>query len=245
MANAVNITLVEDDFIIANFIEQSLLAMGYNVLAICSSYEAFIKSINQQLPDILLIDIKIEGSETGIDIAEYIRENKDLPFVFISNLNGKKTIDRAKKTLPAAYLIKPFDEDDLYAAIEIALVNHTKKNAVSLVADEGLILKDAIFIKQKNALVKIMKADIVYLEANDNYVKINTQDGTFLIRQTINEAQNILPSYFYRIHRSFIVNMNCIQKIQYEEIVLSNKTHLPLSRNVYADLIDKIQVLKS
>lgn len=114
----VNVTIVEDDFLIADFIKKSLQSFGYNVLAICNSYDRFIESVNAFSPDIVLIDIKIEGKKYGIDIAEYLRLNKELPFIFISSLNDRKIIDAAKNTLPSAYLIKPFDEEKMARGLQ-------------------------------------------------------------------------------------------------------------------------------
>lgn len=244
--NTVNVIIVEDDFLIADFIEKSLVAFGYNVVAVCNSYNGFATAINNFLPDIVLIDIRIEGEKNGIDVASYLRDNKDVPFIFISSLSDKTTIDAAKKTLPAAYLIKPFEEEDLYAAIEVALMNFAQRKNNSLAPTEGnIVLENAIFIKQKQVLVKVNKADIFYLEAKDNYVKIFTQADSFLIRQSLNDIHQILPNHFYRVHRSYMVNLNFIEQIRYEELLLTNNFVIPLSRSIYADLVDRIQVFKS
>jgi DNA-binding LytR/AlgR family response regulator len=246
MSFTTNISIVEDDFLIADFIEKSLLSFGYNVLDICNSYDNFISSIDAHLPDIVLVDIKIDGEKTGIDVGEYLRTYSDIPFVYISSLSDKKTIDAAKNTLPSAYLIKPFEEEDLYAAIEVALMNYAqRKNSHIAKSADNIVLDNAIFIKQKQAFIKVNKADILYLEAKDNYVKIYTKSEAFLIRQTLNEIHQVLPVYFFRVHRSFMVNLHCIEQIRYEEVVLPNNITVPVSRSIYPDLIERVQVLKS
>lgn len=245
MDSTPKIIVVEDDFLIADFIQTALVSFGYNVIDICNSFDSFVKSVEAVLPDIVLVDIKIEGGKSGIDVAKYIRTNKDIPFVFISSLSDKKTIDAAKQTMPSAYLIKPFGEEDLYAAIEVALMNFAQRKNHNIPALDGnIILEHAIFIKQKQAFLKINKSDILYLEAKDNYVKIHTSKDAFLIRVTLNEIHQVLPVYFYRIHRSFMVNLNHIEQIHNEEIVLANKIIVPLSRNIYADLIERLQIIK-
>lgn len=247
MKHTVNVTIVEDDFLIADFIRKSLVAFGYNVTELCNSYDSFINAISQTMPDIALIDIKIDGEKSGIDIAEYLRDNKNLPFIFISSLNDRKTIDAAKKTFPAAYLIKPFDEDDLYAAIEVALTNFSQRHNMQLPSptEDSIVLKNAIFIKQKQAFVKVNKTDIFYVEAKDNYVKLYTKDDSFMIRQPMYEIQQILPFYFYKVHRSFMVNVNYIQQVHNEELILINDIKIPLSRSNYTDLMAHLQTLKS
>lgn len=229
----VNVTIVEDDFLIADFIKKSLQSFGYNVLAICNSYDRFIESVNAFLPDIVLIDIKIEGKKSGIDIAEYLRHNKELPFIFISSLNDRKIIDAAKNTLPSAYLIKPFDEDDLYATIEVALVNFVQKNNKQSAATENnKIIKESFFIKQKQAFIKVNTVDIFYVAAKDNYVNIYTKTDSFLIRETLQEIHHLLPDYFYKVHRSFLVNVNYVAQVHPEELVLKNNKLIPLGRNL-------------
>jgi len=246
MAFTTNITIVEDDFLIADFVQKSLVAFGYNVVDICNSYDNFIRSFEAFTPDIVLVDIKIDGEKSGIDIGEFLHNQKDVPFIYISSLSDKKTIDAAKRTLPSSYLIKPFEEEDLYAAIEVALMNYAqRKHNQILPIDGNIVLENAIFIKQKQAFIKVNKTDILYLEAKDNYVKISTANESYLIRQTLNEIHQVLPIYFYRVHRSFMVNLHAIEQIRYEEVMLSNNISIPLSRSVYADLIEKIQVLKA
>jgi DNA-binding LytR/AlgR family response regulator len=246
MTGTTNIIIVEDDFLIANFIQQSLITYGYNVIDICSSYDSFIASINATMPDIVLLDIRIDGEKSGIDVAEYLRDNESIPFIYISSLSDRKTIDTAKKTLPSAYLIKPFVEEDLYAAIEVALINFAQRKNKSAQPFEGdIILENAIFIKQKLAFVKVMKADILYIESKGNYVKIFTLNNDYLIRQSLNEMRQILPAYFYMVHRSFTVNLKTITQIRYEEVVLSNNAVIPLSRSTYANLIESVRVLKT
>ncbi len=246
MATNTNITIIEDDFIIANFIKTSLEAYGYQIVDICNSYDSFVASFKAVMPDIVLVDIRIDGEKSGIDVAEYLRDNASIPFVFISSLSDRATIDAAKKTLPSAYLIKPFEEEDLYAAIEVALMNFAQRKNHNILPIEGnIILENALFIKQKQAFIKVMKADILYIESKGNYVQIFTHTDDYLIRQPLNDIHQILPIYFYRVHRSFMVNLNCIKQIRYEELLLTNNISIPLSRSIYADLIERVQVLKT
>jgi DNA-binding LytR/AlgR family response regulator len=244
MANSIKVTIVEDDFFIGNFIVSSITNIGYEVVDLCNSYDSFVASYQGCVPDLVLLDIKIEGEKTGIDVAAYLRTKADIPFVFISSLNDKKTIDDAKKTRPSAYLIKPFDEDDLYAAIEIALFNHAAQlKPVEKPAEDSIILPDFIFIKQKQSFIKIALRDIIYLESVGNYIKLFMEKETFTIRQSINTLETSFPNYFFRVHRSYLVNLHFAQKIEESTIEMVNKTAIPISRNIYAKLLDSIQII--
>lgn len=246
MITNTNITIVEDDFFTANFIKTALIAYGYQVADICNSYNSFIESIKTSTPDLVLVDIRIDGEKSGIDIAEYLRDKENIPFVFLSSLSDRTTIDAAKRTLPSAYLVKPFKEEDLYATIEVALMNFAQRKNNSIQPIEGnIVFENAIFIKQKQAFIKVMKADILYIESKGNYLKIFTLTEDYVIRHPLNEIHQILPFHFYRLHRSFMVNVNYIQQIRYEEVVLTNNISIPISRSIYPDLIESIQVLKT
>ena len=243
MRQAVTISIVEDDFLISRYIETALCDMGYLIPAICNSYESFIESLSENTPDLVLIDIRIQGDKNGIDIAQYLHDHVEVPFIFISSLHDKKTIDAAKKTLPAAYLIKPFAEDDLYAAIEIALLNFaSRKQTVIHGTEEGIILKDAFFIKQKQAYVKVEKKHVIYFEARDNYVRIITATDQYLLRQTMQSLADQLPDYFFRIHRSFIVNLKHIREVLPDEVILDAAIRLPVSRSLHSSLLERIGI---
>jgi DNA-binding LytR/AlgR family response regulator len=238
MNHSIKITVVEDDFLISDFIENALNSMGYHLLEICRSYDECINSINRETPDLLLIDIRIEGDKNGIEIGRYLRAHSDIPFIFISSLSDKKTIDQAKRTLPAAYLIKPFEESDLYAAIEIAFLNHVKRRGFHVnTFDEGLNLNDTILIKQNQVIVKVRTIDILYVEAKDNYVKICTYNDFYMIRKTIQDFMKTLPVFFFKVHRSYIVNLNFITELRSEEIILSNQISLPVSRATQSEFL--------
>lgn len=244
MDNTIKITIVEDDFIISNFIAQSLTQIGYGVLDICSSYDQFVASLTQAIPDLVLFDIKIDGEKTGIDAAGYLKEKGNIPFVFISSLNDRKSIDDAKRMRPSAYLIKPFDEDDLYAAIEIALYNHAgEKTGEVEPAEETIVLPDFIFIKRKQAFVKIAWKDIIYVEAVSSYIKLFTQKEVFTLRQSMQALEKSFPSFFYRVHRSYLVNLLFAQTIEPGAICLPDNLRIPISRDTYGKLLESIQTI--
>ncbi len=244
MISSIKITIVEDDFLISNFIAQSLTQIGYHVLDICNSYESFSNSIQQNLPDFVLFDIKLEGEKTGIDAAGLLKEKINIPFIFLSSLNDKKNIDTAKKLRPSAYLIKPFDEDDLYAAIEIALFNHSGQELPKEPSgEETILLPDFIFVKRKQIFVKIAWKEILYVEAINSYVKIHTQKETFILRQSMQALEKFFPNYFFRVHRSYIVNLLFAQTIEPGSISLPNNLNIPISREVYGKLIEGLRIL--
>jgi DNA-binding NarL/FixJ family response regulator len=75
-------------------------------------------------PDFAILDINLESEKDGIDIGEYIRRQYNIPFVYLTSYSDKDTLERAKRTGPYGFIVKPFNEKTLYATIEIALANH-------------------------------------------------------------------------------------------------------------------------
>lgn len=122
--DTVNIYVVEDSKSTLVFIKNSLLKRGYNVIGSCAYGEEAIKNVEISPPDLILMDIILEGKMDGIEAAEIIRSKIDVPIIFLSKVEDDCSLNRAIDTRPYSYIIKPFKEKELYSAIEIALNNH-------------------------------------------------------------------------------------------------------------------------
>ena len=119
-----NILIVEDDCIIANDTKQMLMSLGYNVIGIESTGKGAIKKVEEIIPDLILMDIKLKGELDGIQAAEQIVKQLDVPVIYLTALSNEKTIERAKITEPFGYLFKPFVQRELFSTIEIALCRY-------------------------------------------------------------------------------------------------------------------------
>lgn len=245
MEKRVSILLVEDELIIADYMQDCLKQFGYDVIDICINYNEAVKILTTAVPDIVLLDITLKGEKNGIDLANYINVNIKVPFVFITSHSDRATIDKAKQTLPYAYLIKPFNESDLYAAVETALMQFATKKSAPVEKDEDekpIIIKDGIFVKQKGKFVKVQLDDLLWIEANDNYVTLYA-GGQYVLKTTLKTLQEALPQHFWRIHRSYVINLHHIKSFDSEEITVGSKT-LPIGRSYYNDLIEKMKILQ-
>lgn len=246
MEKNVKILLVEDELIIADYMQECLTNYGYDVIGVCINYNEAVAAMAGNLPDIVLLDITLKGEKSGIDLGAYINAKIQLPFVYITSHSDKATIDRAKQTLPYTYLIKPFDENDLYAAIETALMHFARRKETFGEKEEGekpVIIKDGIFVKHKGKFVKIQLNELFWLEANDNYVTLNTQQGQYVLKTTLKMLQDALPGCFVRIHRSYVINLHHIKSFDSEELIISNKS-LPVGKSYFTDLMDKLKILQ-
>ena len=116
--------IVDDEIIVASDLKIMLEEMGYRVIGVSSTGRDAIKKSKELKPDLVLMDIKLEGDMDGIEAAGIITSELYLPVIFITAHSDSNTLESAKKTDPYGYMIKPFDERDLKTTIEIALYKH-------------------------------------------------------------------------------------------------------------------------
>lgn len=122
--SSLRVMVVEDESIVALEIEDRLRRLGYTVCAVIPSGEKAIEIARETQPDLILMDIYLAGKIDGIEAAEAIKRHKDIPIIFLTAYSDPSTVERAKQIGPFAYLVKPFDENQLRTSIEIALYKH-------------------------------------------------------------------------------------------------------------------------
>jgi PAS domain S-box-containing protein len=121
---ATKILVVEDEAIVAESIRIKLKKMGYSVISTASRADEAIRKTEEYLPDLVLMDIVLQGEMDGIEAAGQIHTRFDIPVVYLTAYSDEKTLLRAKITEPFGYIIKPFKERELQVAIEISLFKH-------------------------------------------------------------------------------------------------------------------------
>lgn len=134
-----SILIVEDEPLIAEDIAGYLEESGFTVSGMANDGKQAMQLLKTVKPDAVLLDINLGTPPDGIELAGMIRRNYNLPFVFLTSHGDKATLERAKTTFPAGYLLKPFDGFDLMTSLEVALYNHFNQNAVQ---SQGLYLDD-------------------------------------------------------------------------------------------------------
>ena len=162
------IMVVEDERITAKDIKSALESVGYGVTDLVFSGEEAVRKVGELQPDLVLMDIKLEGEMDGIEAAMQIRERYDIPVIYLTAYSSNSIVQRAKMTEPAGYLIKeqfgfltkPFEESELNTTIEIALYNHKiEKRLRSREQWLAAILKsvsDAVIATDSKGRVKFM-----------------------------------------------------------------------------------------
>src|ERR1043165_381954 len=118
------ILIVEDERIVAKDLQYMLGAMGYDAYAIAASADDAIARATERCPDLVLMDIRIKGSRDGIETAEALRRQFGVPVVYLTSHADDTTLDRATRTNPYGYLMKPLKAAELRSAIEISIHRH-------------------------------------------------------------------------------------------------------------------------
>ena len=225
------ILIVEDEPIIASDIEMILEDLGYDVIGIEDNAEDALSLIKKTPPDLILLDINLDGDIDGVMLAQDINTQFQIPFVFLTSNADKLTINRVKRTNPSGFIVKPFSEKDLQSNIEIALFSKPEKTNTP---------KNDFFIKDGGSLVKIKVDDLLFLKADDNYTRLYTKEKKYMLSSTLKKVAEKLPfDNFIRIHRSFIVNTNFIDRIKDGKLYI-DKHKLPIGRSYQDALFSKI-----
>lgn len=119
--NKAKILVVEDEWIIANDIKDSLISMGYMVSGIAASSEDALARVEECQPDLMLMDIVLKGQKNGFETVKDIQARYDIPVIYLTAYDNQCLVDQAKLTDNHGYLLKPFKDRQLYIAIELAL----------------------------------------------------------------------------------------------------------------------------
>ncbi|NOT52905.1 MAG: response regulator [Chitinophagaceae bacterium] len=123
------VLIVEDEPVIAENVSLYLDNHDFEVSAIAYDSDEAFEQLKTNTPDAVILDINLESEKDGIDIAQHINQQYQLPFLFLTSYSDKNTLDRAKNVKPSGYIVKPFNERTLLASLEIAISNHaTEKN---------------------------------------------------------------------------------------------------------------------
>ena len=155
-----SVLMVEDEAIVTEDIGAALKRFGYRVSAVVDTGAAAIEAVKKEKPDLIIMDIRLKGDIDGIETADRISETST-PVVYITGYGDKETIDRAKKTRPCAIVHKPFDDKDLYTAVELALYSHEiesdlkKKNEVLEEANKLMVGRELKMIELKKEIEEL------------------------------------------------------------------------------------------
>ena len=235
--DVIRVLIVEDETVVAMDTADMLEELGYDVCGTAVNYREALDLLQTEKPDLILCDINLGGAKDGVDLAQMIRNEHHIPLIFSTSHTDKTTVKRAASTSPNGYLVKPYEKDDLYTAIEIAMANFSGHEIAN---QSGFQIKDSFFVKTDRLFVKVKFDDINWLQADSNYIKIYTTSGRYMVRMSFRELLAKLPAErFFQTHKSYYINLEKLGAVNSTFVLVENQ-EIPLSRNYKDDLLVKL-----
>ena len=192
------ILIVEDDPMISESLADIINVLGHEVVGIADNAIKAIELCNENEPDIALLDIQIGGDVDGVELAEMINDEFDIPFIFTTAFADSDTIGRARDKGPFGYLVKPYGVKDLNAAIEVAMAAFQRLKKAEKKGGGGQIIDRNIFLKVDSKLVKVKIDDILYVEAKGDYALFKTKAKGYIVHGTMKKFQQRLHDYNFQ-----------------------------------------------
>ncbi len=185
--------------------------------------------------DLIFLDLEVPGMDS-FDFISSLSYHPHIIMVSSSEQNALKAFDFNA----VDYLIKPFTYSRFCKAVDKAIKYYSRKE-ISSRGDNG------IFIKKGSSLIKLKIEELIYIEALENYVTLNTSEGKFTVHFTMKAIENQLPSrIFFRVHRSFIVNKNMIHSIKENslDLIIGNELkNIPIGNSFREPLLSSINMI--
>ncbi len=226
LKNIKNILIVEDEVLLAQQLKQAMLKHGYRCAGIAIDYKGAQAILDSTKVDLVLLDIKISGEKTGIDVAQYINANYGLPFMFMTSYNDEDTLTKIKALHPKGYINKPLNHATLLMTMDIIFDNmgDNESNYTSITIG--------------TTTYNINLSELLYVEAEHVYIKLHYQSKNTLIRSSLTSFLELMPkNTLVQISRGVAINPKCIEKIEAAKVTLAG-VELKRSKN-YATNLDQ------
>lgn len=226
--NKKKVLIVDDEVFISEQLNIILQGLDYEVTGMAYDTKSALDSLKLNPPDIAILDIKMHGENQGFKIADYIKKNMDIPFVFLTSFADESTVNKASELTPDGYLLKPFNERDIFSGLHMALNRYEKK-------------AQFIDIKIGHEVHKVRLNDILWIQSSDKYIEIHSTDRRYLKRESIESFIEFinLPDII-RVHRSYAVNITQVDSVKSSSIFIDNE-EIPISKSYHEAFIKAFQ----
>ncbi|WP_425075755.1 LytR/AlgR family response regulator transcription factor [Psychroserpens sp. S379A] len=226
--------IVDDEAIARDIIATHLSKINnINIVDSCSNATEAFNVISNTTIDLVFLDINMPQI-SGIAFAKSI--NSDIKVIFTTAYRDYAVEGFELKAVD--YLLKPISFERLQKAINTYFEVHTKYNHNQDYTNDN---SNFIFVRSNRKMIKVDFESIIYIESYSDYLKIHTTEQTIVTRETITAIEAKLPkSQFLRIHRSYIIALNCIDSFTYEQITINEKS-LTISRSYKNEVLQFLQ----
>ncbi|MBT3208727.1 MAG: response regulator [Bacteroidetes bacterium] len=249
MGNA-KILVVEDEFLVAKDIQNSLKKRGYKVPVTIAYGEQVVEMMEKHNPDLILMDIMLKGEMTGTDAAIKVLEKRNIPLIFLTAYSDDNTISKAKLSQPYGYIVKPYKINELQTAIELALSKHKTDSTTKSESEKQYNLNHSdnpdnsiqLVSIPENEIVNILFSDIYYLESLQESTFIQSKEMSYIVKKPLTEIVTLLPyDEFANVRISMIVNIKKIFTIKYPDLIISDIMKvIPIEELYKADIENRM-----
>jgi len=246
--DSLQVLLIEDDLLTATDIKQALQRAGHRILAIARTYTEAIAAVKQQWPDLIIPDIRLEGSSAdGVDTVEALLLRQSIPVIFLTANSEEETVSRARLTRPAAFMLKPFRRRELIIQVELAYERHQHTASFGNNADDSD--SGNLYLPIDRGYEKIAPNEVLYLEADGSYVKLfllGNQKPYVLSMNLGTLAPHFSSANFYRLSRSLLINLNYITRLERTHLYITDQEKpIEISESSRTELVKKLNVVRT
>lgn len=228
------ILIVEDDFSFAVDIEMLIDQLGYTHLATFDNAEDAVSYVEQNKPDLILMDIDLNGFLSGIDVARKVAAH-NVPVIFMTTFNDESVYKEAMLTNPYGYIVKPFDK--------ISLRSHIERVFKDLAAPQKLehaFIENSFFVKVNEVLRRIKYEEVHWIQSDRNYADIYLENKRYSAKISLAKLEQQLNSPdLMRVHKQFIINLTKVQGITTNDVIINN-TPIPIGLKYKDDFLKKL-----
>lgn len=215
------ILIVEDEALIAESLFQLLSILEYQPYKPVPTPAEAIHVLENNPPDLVLLDLSLKNQHSGLEVAAYIQQHKlKIPFIVLTSNSDAAMVAQVKKFHPASYLIKPFMRESLFAAIEIAIPEEEEEENI----EEEILLKTGT----RSEILNLR--ELVYLKANGKYTELHFSFGKRLARTPLSSfIKENNSTGFLRVHKTYAANPAYITAFAADELIMGEHK-IPIGR---------------
>lgn len=185
------IMIVEDDEITSLNLNISLQKQGYSIVALCDNAEMAKTKMKTTNPDLVIIDISLDETDDGIELAKHVKEEHNIPFIYLTSYSDDEIIEKAKLTEPYGYIVKPFDPGSLHATIQMALFKfsqeHEREDEVKTLQIDKENLEKLLYAKRIEETAIVPFGEGYHLDINlhetfykEKKIRLTKKENAFL-----------------------------------------------------------------
>lgn len=248
------VLIVEDDPLQSADLEEGLLDLGYEVIGIADCEDEVESILSEIRPDIIFMDIELAGDLDGVDLAININQQFPVPIIYLTDCHDDRTVKRASRLNVGIYLSKPILN---YQILDINIKQARQQfemihgnNSKEEEKDEDIVLNEEItpdFILIRTSTGKKERLDlseVLYFSANGSYCNTFIKDKPiYTFTKNLSSIQPVLPSNFFRVHRSYIINLHYLKSMEDNELILTDgEKPIPIGSSYLKELRKKVPI---